>query len=77
MHLLLRSWQVGDSVLVSCLLHCQGENADSSALPCGEEGDWDELFVGWPTVINFEQKAFYLYYHSLDPRTKKYAGKEQ
>ncbi|CAM9208355.1 unnamed protein product [Phaeothamnion confervicola] len=48
----------------------EGEHADGSCIDVGPPGNWDSLFVGWPTVLN-TGKEFRLYYHALDPNTRK------
>lgn len=51
----------------------EGEHADGSCVDCGQKGDFDELFCGWPTVFNYRQKEFRMYYHSLSVATKKWS----
>ncbi|CAM9333272.1 unnamed protein product [Choristocarpus tenellus] len=50
----------------------EGEHPSGCCLDVGDKGEWDELFVGWPIVINHEQREFRMYYHALVTGTKKY-----
>ena len=50
----------------------QGDNVDGSAIECGAAGEWDEAFVGWPTVLNHQQREFRMYYSSWSAETKKF-----
>ncbi|CAM9580893.1 unnamed protein product [Discosporangium mesarthrocarpum] len=50
----------------------EGDHPTGACLDVGEKGEWDQLFVGWPTVINHEQKEFRMYYHSFNPDTKRF-----
>lgn len=42
----------------------EGEHANNAVLDVGKEGDFDELLVGWPQVVNFNDKEFRMYYQS-------------
>ncbi|CAN0585969.1 unnamed protein product, partial [Ectocarpus sp. 12 AP-2014] len=50
----------------------EGEHPTGACVDVGGSGEWDRLFVGWPVVINHMEKEFRMYYHALDPDTKKF-----
>lgn len=50
----------------------EGEHPTGACLDVGGEGEWDRLFVGWPIVINHKEEEFRMYYHALDPDSKKF-----
>lgn len=50
----------------------EGEHPTGACVDVGGEGQWDRLFVGWPVVVNHKELEFRMYYHSLDPDTKKF-----
>lgn len=50
----------------------EGDHPSGACLDVGGPGEWDRLFVGWPVVVNHKQKEFRMYYHALDPDSKKF-----
>lgn len=50
----------------------EGEHPTGACVDVGDEGEWDRLFVGWPVVMNHRELEFRMYYHALDPDTKKF-----
>lgn len=46
----------------------EGEHSSGAVLEVGEEGEFDALTVGWPTVVN-DGKDFFMYYQTMRPST--------
>lgn len=55
----------------------EGDHHSGACLDVGGVGEWDRLFVGWPVVINHKEEEFRMYYHALDPDTKKFRVGEE
>ncbi|KAK9805256.1 hypothetical protein WJX72_009116 [[Myrmecia] bisecta] len=50
----------------------EGDHHSGALFDTGEEGDWDELFIASPQVINAGPEDMRMYYHSYDARRQKY-----
>lgn len=50
----------------------EGDHYTGALFDVGEEGQWDELFVGQPQMVAAGPGDMRLYYHSYDPRAQQY-----
>ena len=49
----------------------EGDSAYGSILEKGSVDEFDALFCGWPCIVE-DGREFKMYYHTYDPRTKKF-----
>ena len=45
----------------------EGEHATGAVLEVGKSGEFDELMVGWPQVVNHKDSEFRMYYQTMAP----------
>jgi predicted GH43/DUF377 family glycosyl hydrolase len=49
----------------------EGDSAFASIIQVGKPNEFDSQFVGWPSILEFNDE-YRMYYHSYDPRVKRF-----